>query len=96
MITERHLCTCSQHTGQFLLALRHTISLIETVPIKEINGVVDIETISNPPKHLSKQVITNKTTSRVELPVNIDICQARLMGILTRIEANLKPQVLII
>ena len=96
MTTERHLCTCSQHTGQFLLALRHTISLIETVPIKEINGVVHIETISNPPKHLSKQVIIIKTTSRVEFKVNIGICQAQLMGTLTRIEANLKPQVLII
>jgi hypothetical protein len=96
MTTERHLCTCSQHTGQFLLALRHTISLKETAPIKEINGVVLIETISNPPKHLLKQDIIIQATSRAEFKVNIGIYQAQLMGTLTRIEANLKPQMLII
>ena len=82
--------------GQFPLALRHTISLKETAPIKEVNGVVLIGTISNPPKHLTIQVITIKTTIRAEYKVNIGIFQAQLMGILTRIEANLKPQVLII
>ena len=93
---ERHLCTCSQGTGLFHLALTHTISLKETALIKEVNGVVLIETNSNPLKDLSKQDITNKIMSRVEFTINIDICQAQLMGILTKIEANLKLQVLII